>query len=180
MSSRILLLALLLMPLQATAQIYEIRDENGRVVGFSDTPPGDGSEARQIEVAEPNRAAPVQPTARPEPEPVEEESIPDYKVAISSPANETGIPMGPGNFNVQATVNPGLRPGDNLQLFLDGEPWGEPQPGGSWALTNVFRGAHDLTVQVLDAGGENLAISAPTRVYVQRPSVNFRARRAAN
>ena len=56
---------------------------------------------------------------------------------------------------------------------MDGTPWGDPQTSNSWALTNVFRGAHDLTVAVTDTKGKKLANSDPVRVYVFRPSANF-------
>ena len=95
-----------------------------------------------------------------------------YSVAITSPDNETTIAMGPGNFSVSAAVEPALGEGGLLQLFIDGAPSGEPQAGGSWALTNVFRGAHDLSVAVVDSKGARLAESAAVRVYVLRPSVN--------
>ena len=97
-----------------------------------------------------------------------------YKVAIAAPANETTIPMGPGNFAVSASVEPALEPGALLQLYIDGSPSGNPQSSGEWALTNIFRGAHDLTVAVVDDKGNQLAESGPVRVYVLRPSTNFK------
>ena len=44
-------------------------------------------------------------------------------------------------------------------------------------MTNVFRGAHDLEVAVVDMNGEELARSPAVRVYVLRPSVNFKNRK---
>ena len=84
--------------------------------------------------------------------------------------------MGPGNFAVDAKIAPALGSGESLQLYIDGIPWGNPQRETSWALTNIFRGAHDLTVAVIDGDGEQLASSDPIRVFVHRPSVNFRNR----
>ena len=178
-----ILLFLLALALPVSAQVYEIRDASGRVIGYSDTPPDDGNAARRIEVSTPNSAAPPPAVPRPTADSGIEapgEALPSYELAITSPANETGIPMGGGNFDVQARSTPALRAGHKLQLRMDGEPWGEPQSSGNWALTNVFRGAHDLTVEALDASGERLATSEPIRVYVQRPSVISRARRAGN
>ena len=180
--SVLLSITLTLLALPALAQVYEIRDASGRVIGYSDTPPADGSESRQIEVTTPNTASPPPVVERPpEAEPQEaDEEAPSYKVAITSPANETGIPMGGGDFAVRAAVDPALRSGDSLLLMMDGVPWGAPQTSSTWALTNVFRGAHDLTVQVIDEEGESLAVSEAIRVYVQRPSVISRARRGLN
>ena len=84
--------------------------------------------------------------------------------------------MGPGNFSVSASISPALQQGAQLQLMMDGAPQGEPQAQAGWDLTNVFRGAHDLTVNVIDAQGKTLATSEPVRVYVLRPSVNNKNR----
>jgi hypothetical protein len=84
--------------------------------------------------------------------------------------------MGPGNFSVSATVQPGLGSGSLLQLYVDGSASGNPQSSNTWELTNVFRGAHDLSVAVVDNKGDQLAVSEPVRVYVLRPSVNFKNR----
>ncbi|MEZ5501792.1 MAG: hypothetical protein R3E50_03710 [Halioglobus sp.] len=86
--------------------------------------------------------------------------------------------MGPGNFSVSVRVSAALKVDESLQLFMDGQPWGDPQRGTIWDLTNVFRGQHDLTVGVIDASGETLAMSPPVRVFVHRPSINFQQTQA--
>lgn len=172
---RILLLAALLLPQLVTAQIYKSTDEHGNV-SFSDTPPASG-QSEQIELRETNSAAPPEMT-EPRDEAAKtaagEEAGGTYSVAIAAPANETTIPMGPGNFAVSATVEPALAQGALLQLYVDGSPSGNPQSSSSWELTNVYRGAHDLTVVVVGNKGERLAESGPVRVYVLRPSTNFK------
>ncbi len=77
---------------------------------------------------------------------------------------------------LSARVEPEPGADDSLQLFIDGIPWGDPQPSASWNLTNIYRGQHDLTVTVIDSKGEALANSDPIRVFVHRPSINFRNR----
>lgn len=177
--TRLLLLALIALPLAASAQIYRTVDENGNVV-FSDTPPPEGASGEKVELQPINTTPPPEPRpdlAPREPEDEEPESAAlEYGVAITVPANETTFPMGPGNFSVSAVVRPALGADHRLQLYMDGTPRGDPQTVPSWALTNVFRGAHDITIAVLDAGGDHLAVSEPVRVYVLRPSINFRNR----
>ena len=68
-------------------------------------------------------------------------------------------------------VEPGLGSDHALQLFLNGEPWGEPQATPIWALTNVNRGQQILTVGVVDSEGETLTLSQPVTVFVQRPNM---------
>ena len=167
--SRTLLLTTLLFAFTANAQIYKTTDEDGNVV-FTDSPPADSASTQKIEVRQPNTTPAPAPQAAPAPasEPAEQEPT-NYEVAITAPANETTIPNGPGNFSVSASVSPTLHSEHSLQLFMDGSPWGDPQRGARWNLTNVFRGQHDLTVGVLDSDGETLALSEPVRVYVFRP-----------
>jgi hypothetical protein len=173
---RILLAVLLLSSLavQAQTQIYRTTDKDGNTV-FTDAPPADSQGTEQVEVPPPNTAPPPAdiPSLAPTPKPAAP-AAPEVSVAIVSPANETTIPMGPGNFTVQAETSQVSGADLQLQLFMDGVPMGEPQRGSRWDLTNVFRGAHDLTVSVVDAGGNPLASSEPVRVYVLRPSSNFR------
>jgi hypothetical protein len=172
---KLLILTLLVLPLAASAQIYRTTDEHGNEV-FTDSPPPGSSKSQRVDIQQtntiappPSRPAPAAPQA-PEPEPVA------YSVSIIEPANETSFPMGPGNFSVIAEVTPALTGDNALQLHIDGIPWGQPQRDTTWALTNIFRGAHDLTVQVIDTEGQSLATSSAIRVFVHRPSVNFRNR----
>ncbi len=173
----ILLAVMVLLPQLSTAQIYKSTDAEGNVI-FSDTPSTEGP-SEQVELQQTNAAAPppdIAPRDTGNRDRDAEDVGPAYNVAIASPANETTIPMGPGNFSVSASVSPAPAGGSLLQLYVDGAASGAPQSGTSWSLTNVFRGGHDLTVGVVDKNGEQLAVSAPVRVYVLRPSVNFKNR----
>lgn len=175
---RTLLLAiLLLLPQLGTAQIYKTTDGDGNV-SYSDTPPANGP-SEQVKLRETN-STPAPEMAEPVPsypDPADDaEEGAEYSVSISSPANETTIPMGPGNFSITAAVEPALSQGALLQLYVDGSPSGNPQSSNSWTLTNVFRGAHDLKVAVVSNRGDPLAESEAVRVYVLRPSTNFKNR----
>lgn len=172
--TRLPLYTLLLVSLTVNAQIYRTVDEDGNVT-YSDTPAGSGT-SEQVEIR-PTNTAPPPPQIAPRRQPAAEKPAAiEYRPVITAPDNETTIPMGPGNFSVSAAVEPALEPGATLQLYIDGQPEGVPQERKSWSLTNVFRGAHDLEVAVLDKSGSELARSPAVRVYVLRPSVNFRNR----
>ena len=175
---RILLLAtLLLLPQLGTAQIYRSIDGDGNVT-YSDTPPVSGP-SEQVKLRQTN-STPAPEMVEPAPtytdstEEADEGS--DYSVSISSPANETTIPMGPGNFSISASIDPALSQGALLQLYVDGSTSGNPQSSNTWTLTNAFRGAHDLKVVVVSNKGDQLAESEAVRVYVLRPSTNFKNR----
>jgi hypothetical protein len=173
-----MLLALVLLSLSVTAApIYRTTDEQGNVV-FTDAPPADGGAAEPVDIQRTNTSAP--PPNRPYTSQADgkksKPGAPPYTLIITKPANETSIPMGPGNFSVTARVYPALKKYQSLQLFMDGEPRGNPQASVIWDLTNVFRGAHDITVGVINGEGQTLAVSPPVRVFVHRPSINFRNR----
>ncbi len=163
---------LFLASLTASAQVFRTVDEHGNVT-FTDQPPVDKENAEEVQIQQTNRAPPPPANAYPEPPPEPEaEAGASYQVAITSPANETIIPRGPGNVSVSAKVEPALQGGHMLQLLMDGEPREEPQTSTSWALTNVFRGEHNLSVAVVDDKGKQIAKSESVKIFVFRPSTN--------
>lgn len=179
MKHLLILLFCALLGTSAAAQIYRVVDENGNVT-FTDQPPAGEENAEKIEIQTTNTSPPpatnlYQPS-KDKSEDEEDEQSGGYQVAITAPANETIIPRGPGNFSVSASVSPSLGSGHMLQLLMDGAPREEPQTGTSWALTNVFRGEHNISVAVVDKDGKQLATSDSITVFVFRPSSNFNNR----
>ena len=163
-----LLILLLLLPWAAQAQtIYRSTDSQGNVV-FTDKPPAAGIANEEVKLKRLNTApAPeLQPARGAE---AEREAPVKPTVSITAPADQAVIPMGGGDFEVQASVAPPLAPGERLQLQLDGVARGEAQAGTTWALRNVLRGGHDLSVDRLDADGQVVAQSEPVHVQVMRP-----------
>ncbi|MEH6568051.1 MAG: DUF4124 domain-containing protein [Halioglobus sp.] len=176
---RLTLILLLTLPMTVAAQIYKTTDSQGNVV-FTDKPSSAGKPVEEVKLHTTNTAPPPPDIPRPASaaaaSDTEESEQSSYTVGIASPANETTIPMGPGNFLLSATVEPSLASGEMLQLHMDGIPWGEPQASASWGLTNIFRGGHDFTVSVLGTDGAPLVSSTPVRIYVMRPSINNKNR----
>jgi len=170
---RLLLLLLCFAPALVYAEIYRIVDESGNVV-FTDRPT-DVSEAQQIKLQHTNRTSPppeeVENAAETD-DVAQEPGETNYNIVILSPENESTIPMGPGNFDVSAMIRPSLGSNTQVQLILDGKPLGGLQRHTSWSLTGVDRGAHDISVAIIDQDGQQVAISQPNRVYVIRPSLN--------
>lgn len=164
-----LLLLLLLLPWAAQAQtIFRSTDAQGNVV-FTDKPPAAGVAVEEIQLRQLNTAPALEVPRRPAVDPPPQPSQQRPTVSIVAPEDQSVIPMGGGDFNVQASVTPPLAPGERLQLQLDGTPSGEPQGGTSWSLRNVFRGGHNLSIQRLDADGNVIAESDPVHVQVMRP-----------
>lgn len=164
--------------LTSATQIYKHVDAEGNVT-FSDQPPAPGETAEKVHLRELNTTPAVDPSAAPEEE--SESSEPpeqaEFDIRIASPDDETTIAMGPGNVTVTAQATPPLGRLEQVQLYLDGEAFGEPQSSTTWALQGLMRGPHDLAVERLDRRGNRLARSPSVRIYVLRPSVNQPRRR---
>ncbi len=151
--------------------MFKVTDADGNVI-FAGIPPVSGdSTVETHSLAAPNSVTHTETMRTPATRGAVEESI-RYDTRIVTLANSTTIPMGPGNFPVQAALNTRLAPDKNLQLLLDGEPLGAPQLIANWQLTNVYRREHRLSVVHLHESGTQLDASAANTVYVMRPAVN--------
>lgn len=156
--------------------IYKVTDEKEGVV-FTDRPPATASPdaVEQVELPELNTAPAVTPSPRSsrssDNRPAEAAKP---SVRITSPGNESTIAMGPGDFTVEARVEPPLGPRERLQLTIDGAPHGTPQASPQWQIRGALRGPHDLQVTRLNTRGRELARSDTVRIYVLRPSIQRR------
>ena len=153
-------------------EAYRWVDEDG-VVHYSDRP-REGAE--QIVLPEPNvatgtvrrRAAAPSDEAPPEDTgPFRYESI-----EITSPGAEETLWNIEGTLNVSVSLTPALQSGHTLRYYYDG---GEAQEatGTRFTLNEVWRGVHNLQVEVVDDTGQLMIRSRPSRFYVQQNTVNF-------
>ena len=157
----------------ATAQpVYKVVDEQGNVT-FTDTPPSDA--ATEVQTLNATNTTPSMPFG--DDATVDDTAMQDteapvaYSTRITSPVDQSTIPMGPGDFVVEAAVQPGLRIGEHLVLTLDGISVGAPQRAARWQLTNVFRGEHRLQVFRLGADDTQQDASPEQVVFVMRPVI---------
>ncbi|MFK8041933.1 hypothetical protein [Congregibacter sp.] len=161
----------------AWGQIYKVTDSENGVV-FTDSPAviGDsnGQSVEEVELEDINTATPVEalpPAAEESRSSTESQESAEPVVSIVSPANESTIAMGPGNFAVSASATPALSRGERLVLLIDGAVQGQAQSSGSWFVEGALRGPHDLQVQRTTSSGKLIASSETVRIYVLRPSV---------
>jgi hypothetical protein len=156
----------------AAQTIYKVTDKDGKISYTDVAPEAEGSMVEEVSVAEPNTAVPVSPRAAPLDGTAPTENMaPDYLTLISRPADGTTVPIGPGDFTVEAQASPALGVAERLQLKVDGTPFEVPQTSSQWRLTNIARGAHELQVMRLDDSGNTIDTSDISTVYVLRPSV---------
>ena len=155
----------------ASAQAYKWVDENG-VVHYSDRPQP-GAEVLDL----PRRPPPAAvPAARVTPQPdasedAREEPDPGYEsLEVASPGPEVTLWNIEGILDVSLNLQPALKPGHQIRVYFDG---GAPRTvsGTSFQIEEVYRGAHNIQVEVVDAAGQLMIRSEPSRFYVQQTTI---------
>lgn len=151
---RSLICLLLLIALPAAAQIYKYTDANGNTA-FTNQPP-DGIKAEAIELPPLNSVETPKPSSPMQNQPGE--SLPGpSRSEVAYPILElTDLPTGEvlrannGTFTLGVMIQPRLAPGHQLQLLVDGNPYGQPGNVPRLQVVNLDRGEHSFAVVVLD------------------------------
>jgi hypothetical protein len=153
-------------------EAYRWVDEDG-VVHYSDRP-RDGAE--QIELPTPNVTATRQrttpaTTSRDE-APAEESPVVRYdSIEVVSPAAEETLWNIEGVLSVSVALSPALQPGHQMRAYHNGQM--TPVSGTSFQIQEVWRGSHNIQVEVVDETGKLMIRSKSTRFYVQQNTVGF-------
>jgi hypothetical protein len=79
------------------------------------------------------------------------------------------------NILIEAKSDPELQTGDQVQLFLDGKPSGNPAPTSSQVLQILDRGTHTVSAAILNSSQQVVSQSNAITIYIQLTSVNNRA-----
>jgi hypothetical protein len=145
-------------------------DERG-IVHYSDRP-HPGAERVELGPAQ-TYTAPELPPPRPAaPEPPAE-PVPSYaRLSIVSPEEGEMLWNIGGELGVELDLQPPLRDGHQLRVYLDGERVADvPQASGRFTIGEVYRGEHTLRASIVDDRGRELVSSATTTFYVQQASI---------
>ncbi len=95
---------------------------------------------------------------------------PLYKTfAIISPMDQ-GSTQGQSDIPVRIKIDPGLRKGDMIQIFVDGKPIGNAAANLNPSLNGVERGARQLYAVVIDANQQIIQQSNTLTLNVHRTS----------
>lgn len=131
------------------AEVIQLPDRQGTRPTVSARPaPGAASPAAQAE--------PAQPYTR---------------FDIVSPAQQETLWNIGGNLTVEIALAPNLRPGNRLDVILDGEPQSLNTTSTTVTLTDVYRGVHTVEAVILDDAGNEVLRSLPVQVMVQQTSI---------
>lgn len=102
------------------------------------------------------------------------------EMRIEQPAEGASVWNNEGKVPVAVFLSPALQPGHKIQILLDGQPAGPPFGSLAAALTNVDRGTHRISAQLLDQEGNVLKKTGPVSFTLHRTSVNSPARKSAD
>lgn len=136
------------------AEVYTYVDADGNRV-FTDQP---HRNAKKVDIAPTNRVD--QPTKAPSrastPKPAASPIFHYQLLRILAPEPDSTIRDIEGNLNVTVSNDPELQPDHLYRLLLDSKPYGEPTRSPVFPLTNIDRGTHQLSVEIIDQYGRVL------------------------
>ena len=158
---------LLILSLPAAAQIYSYTDAKGNKV-FTNEPP-QGSDAKAVDLPPTNSiAAPPAASTNGNASPASNSMDAPFSVLqLTGMPSDEAMRANNGTFSVGVTTMPELTASQQVQLILDGQPYGQPSSSPPLQLNNIERGEHSLAVQVLNGG----------RVIQQSDAVTFTVQR---
>jgi predicted phage tail protein len=174
MPKAILLILLMMTSAHAEVMVYKWVDEQGNV-HFSDTP---NPQAEAVELKPQPAYTPAEipdnNTASEAMDSVPAEALtPNYQLSITAPTQEQAMWANDGKVTVSAQTTPSLSAerGDKLLFNLDGIA-SSPTTATRFTFKNVYRGAHSVSVSVIDSQGKTLSTSNTVTFYVHRPTIN--------
>ena len=160
-----------LMALPVSAEVFTYLDAQGNRV-FTDQP-GSGN-AKRVPLAPSNRmsanptgANPLTTAKKTDPKPLFHYDM--LRVLVPDP--DATVRSSAGELIVSVTSEPGLQRGHRYRLLLDGKPTAEPGPSPVFALNNIDRGTHNLSVEILDEHGRTVERTANQPFHMLRISL---------
>lgn len=148
----------------ASDKVYVWKNEKGVLV-FSDS-----SRAGAEEVSVKNQAN-IMPSTNTSILDIKPKIIDNnYTLDITQPENNATVRDNTGSVHITGRIKPIFKSGLNIQLNLDGRPYGKPQNHARFALRNVDRGQHQIKMDLLDQTGKVIASSSVITFYMHRAS----------
>ncbi|MEE4662294.1 MAG: DUF4124 domain-containing protein [Halieaceae bacterium] len=167
--------AVLLATAAGAEQIYRWVDEQG-LVHYSDVPQ-DGAETVVLQPPATYSAPRPATTPSGSRQPVTDDEQDGYEgLTIVSPGAEETIWNTAGVIKVAVSPTPALLEGHSVNIYLNGQLIAEKAPTSlSAELTEVPRGEHTVTAEILDANGRVLMSAQPITFFYRQtliPNIN--------
>jgi hypothetical protein len=153
--------------------VYQSTDAQGNVI-FSDKPAPEAVRKELNELPSFPARSPVSASSQPV-LPTSKQSVPPLSyqtLLIDSPKHEETIWSNQGIVLVNVTVKPRLISGDKIIVMIDGIDKAEITTGNSVTLKEIERGAHQLSVKIVNAAGNSLKTSASVIFYLHKANLN--------
>ncbi|WLH36025.1 DUF4124 domain-containing protein [Pseudomonas sp. FP2196] len=170
MSRAWLIAVLALTALQVSAEVFTYVDAQGNRV-YTDQPRGN---AKRVPLATSNRmpanptgAAPIATAKKSSVQPLFHYDM--LRVLVPEP--DATIRSSAGELIVSVTSEPALQRGHLYRLLLDGKATGEPGLSPVFPLSNIDRGSHNLSVEIVDAQGRTVERTANQPFHMLRISL---------
>jgi hypothetical protein len=168
---KLLILALLALPLMAHAALYKWVDDNGEVV-YSDTPPP--KQAEEIRPPSLNVTPAVKYKAKEAPTPEEDTAaaVSYTELKVVSPAMEETVRNNNGTLTVTVSLTPELSTehGHTIAFLVDGKVKVKNSTSLSKTLTFIERGTHTISAKVKDVNGKTVIASDNVTIHMFRGS----------
>jgi hypothetical protein len=165
------LLIACLIALPVSAEVFTYIDAQGNRV-FTDQP---GSRnAKRVPMTPSNRMSANPTGAAPVIAEKKTETSPPFRydlLRVLVPEPDATIRSSAGELIVSVTSEPRLQPGHRYRLLLDGQPTAAPGPSPVFALGNIDRGSHKLSVEILDEHGHTVERTANQPFHMLRISL---------
>ncbi|MGJ7516495.1 DUF4124 domain-containing protein [Pseudomonas baetica] len=153
----------------ATAEVFTYIDAQGNRV-FTDQPTS--GNAKRVPLAPSNRISATESTpASPAKKAGKKPPLHYDLLRILVPEPDATVRSTAGEIIVSVTSEPGLQSGHRYRLLLDGRPTAEPGSSPVFALNNIDRGTHQLSVEILDEQGQTVERTANQPFHMQRVSL---------
>lgn len=160
-----------LIALPVSAEVFTYIDAQGNRV-FTDQP---GSrDAKRVPLATSNRMSATPTGAAPmvaEKKAVTQPLFRYDMLRVLVPEPDATIRSSAGELIVSITSEPGLQRGHRYRLLLDGQPTAEAGPSPVFALSNIDRGSHNLSIEILDEHGRTVERTANQPFHMLRISL---------
>lgn len=151
----------------AKDEVYKWVDDKG-VVHYTDKPPTEGAKPTKLPPLQTYKGGTVPPLNK-----FEKSAIKGTgnaaQIQVVTPSRDETFRGGERVVPVAVQVTPQLAEGQKLIYLLDGTPASPPTTDTAFALTEVDRGSHIVSVSLVDASGEVIANSPGVQFHMKPP-----------
>lgn len=178
------LYTLLLLPIMASATVYQSRDAQGNVT-FSDIPSTNSTTvtvtpAQIFQPPVPNNTNVDQNQNNNNNNNSNIVVYKKFSIVLPAATPDGTIRDNNGTVEITVVMDPMLSPSDKIAIYLDEKPLGKPQSTNMFVLQNIDRGTHTLQAKIVTDKGVVVMQSKPVTFHMHRALVTPNGVRSQN